>query len=174
MASPDESLSGLVADAIRRTKLELDQQGVKPLFGFALCTDDDVRTLFHQACSVDWVNKAALSDPDIGFIYVEWQQSGPAKLFRAASDQLGMLAAKRSWTASGWSRARDSRFGALELALADCRAEGLFSADTLLCVGSTDPSDHLELLTMRAVDRLNSSIVAQGFADALGYGQYRE
>ena len=50
---------------------------------------------------------------------------------------------------------------------------GAFDPDTLLCVGSTDPSDHLEALAMRGVDALNSAGVANKFASALGYELHR-
>ncbi len=61
----------------------------------------------------------------------------------------------------------------LVLGLQDCRKEGIFDRKTLLCVGSTDPSDHLEALAMHAVDALNSKSVANEFARALGYERHR-
>ena len=60
------------------------------------------------------------------------------------------------------------------LALHDCRNEGLFDPDTLLCCGSTDPSDEMEMLATRAVDRLNTAATADAFVEHLGYEEHRE
>jgi hypothetical protein len=59
------------------------------------------------------------------------------------------------------------------LALKDCRDEGLFDENTLLCAGSTDPSDELERLDMDSVDRLNTAAIADQFAAAPGYEEHR-
>lgn len=67
----------------------------------------------------------------------------------------------------------DNRFEAFVCALKECRDEGIFDDDTLLCCGSTDPSDHMEMLEMNAVDRLNSKEIADKFAEYLGYEEYR-
>jgi len=142
-------------------------------FGFALCTDDDVRTLYHVACTEDWVREKRGAYPDIGFIYVEWTESAPEEPFNMISKKLAGLADLTYSSDEDWAAARDHRFDALVLALQDCRNAGNFDEGTLLCVGSTDPSDHLESLAMHAIEKLNIPSVADEFARALGYEGHR-
>lgn len=47
-------------------------------------------------------------------------------------------------------------------------------SDTLLCCGSTDPSEEMEMLAIRAVDRLNTTATADAFAEHLGYEEHRK
>lgn len=172
-AGREAMLREATAKAVRRAAQALrkrDSQG--GLFGFALCTDDDVRTLYHVACTVTWVRKKEPSYPDIGFIYVEWPNAAPDGPFKTISRQLAALD-DDSYSSDESESARDRRFSALVQALQDCRNEGIFDQKTLLCVGSTDPSDHLESLAMRAVDTLNSKSLADRFARALGYERHR-
>ncbi|MBX9671757.1 MAG: DUF4303 domain-containing protein [Candidatus Obscuribacterales bacterium] len=174
MTNKNNDLRMETAAAVRIAADELHQQsGGSKLFGFALCTDDDVRTLFHVACTPDWVKNQETSYPEIGFVYTEWTHSATDAPFTPISQQLAALATQTCSSDNAWSDARDSRFEALVRALKDCRDAGVFSTDTLLCVGSTDPSDHLEALAMNSVDRLNSPDIANRFAEALGYEKYR-
>ncbi len=162
------------ATAVRQAKAEIDRRsGNSPLFGFALCTDDDVSTLYHVACTTGWVDENKEGYPDIGYIYVDWAESGDDAPFDRISTTLARLYEQDHGSDAAWASARDRRFEALVLALADCRQAGAFDDGTLLCVGSTDPSDHLEALAMNAVDRLNAPEIADRFAAALGYEEYR-
>lgn len=45
------------------------------LFGFALCTDDGLSTLYHVACTREWVHEKELRYPSVGCVYVEWTLS---------------------------------------------------------------------------------------------------
>ena len=172
--TPNDELRTSTVDAIRRATSELRTQvGDSRLFGFALCTDDDVRTLYHVACTTDWVKEKEKSYADIGFVYVEWTLSASYAPFDAISQRLAALADQTHASDDYWAAARDRRFDALVLALSDCRNAGIFDPETLLCVGSTDPSDHLEALAMKAVDAVNLSAIADKFAKALGYEKYR-
>lgn len=171
--TPNGELRTNTVDAIRRAASELRTQvGDSRLFGFALCTDDDVRTLYHVACTTDWVKEKEPSYADIGFIYVEWTLSASDAPFDAISERLAAHADQHA-NDEDWAVARDRRFDELVLALSDCRNAGIFDPETLLCVGSTDPSDHLEALAMKAVDAVNLSAIADKFAKALGYEKYR-
>jgi hypothetical protein len=164
-----------VAIAVRHAVSELRKDDPKEeLFGFALCTDDDLRSVYHVACTRSWVRERDAGYPGIGFIYIEWEDSASDSLLQKVSDRFSELADERHLDDAAWADARDKRFEALVLALADCRKEGLFATDTLLCVGSTDPSEHLEALAMHAADRLNSRGIADQFAKHLGYEKHRK
>lgn len=167
-----EELQIQIASAVRQAAAELRSRDSE-LFGFALCTDDDVRTLYHIACTRDWVREKEVGYPDIGFIYVEWTLSGSDAPFDAISRQFATLADETYASDTDWATARDQRFHLLVSALRDCREAGAFSPDTLLCAGSTDPSEHLEALAMSGVDAVNAADVADEFARALGYEKHR-
>jgi hypothetical protein len=175
MTDQYDELKLLVADAVRQARKELSQQyGSDKLFAFALCTDDDVRTLYHVACTQKWVQERDSHYPGIGFIYVEWEQDASDSVFRPLSEKVAELANQEYASDQAWADARDRRFDAFVLALNDCRNEGIFDDDTLLCCGSTDPSGHMEALAMEAVDKLNIRAVADQFAEHLGYSEYRD
>jgi hypothetical protein len=172
MTPPLDELRNEIISAIRQAAAEL-QGSNSALFGFALCTDDDVRTLYHVACTRDWVSEKEVGYPDIGFIYVEWIHSASNAQFNVISQKFGTLADSTYASDMDWSAARDQRFNLLVSALRDCRETGAFSPGTLLCAGSTDPSDHLEALAMNGVDVVNTPAIANQFARALGYEKYR-
>ena len=174
MTKDHEELRSMTADALRKASAELQQMFPSDtLWAFALCTDDEVSSFYHVACTSSWVRAREAAYPAIGSIYVEWQQSANESLFDDANAILASLAAQPQPTESGWASERDERFAALVLALKDCRDGGVFGQDTLLCVGSTDPCDHLEALAMSAVDRLNLPSLADRFARELGYEKHR-
>ena len=174
MACKAEDLFINTVSAVRQAAAELrNGYANSRLFGFALCTDDDVRTLYHVACTVEWVREQEASNPDIGFNYVEWSQSANSAQFDLVSQRLASLADQAYASDWDWGAARDRRFDALVLALKECRNSGDFEPETLLCVGSTDPSDHLEALAMHGVDVLNAPGAAKLFARALGNEQHQ-
>lgn len=161
--------------AIRHAVAEFRREHpIGDLFGFALCVDDDLRTLYQVCCTRQWVHDRDGDYPGIGFIYVEWEDSADEALFEPLSQRLATLADAPHSSDAAWANERDGRFESLVLALKDCREDGLFAPDTLLCVGSTDPSAHLEALAMTAVDRLNLPLVADQFAAHLGYEMHRK
>ena len=174
MTDEYDELRRLTADAVRQAQAELARQfGADRLHGFALCTDDDVSTLFHTACTRSWVEEREPKYEGIGCIYVEWEQTASDTLFESASELVAGLANAEQADEEAWAAARDRRFAALVRGLQDCRDAGLFDADALLCCGSTDPSEHLEALAMQAVDRLNQPAAADQFAEHLGYEHHR-
>lgn len=172
MPHPLEELRIQIADAVRQAVAELRSDHAE-LSGFALCTDDDVRTLYHVACTRDWVRKNEGDYPEIGFIYVEWTHSADAAPFDAISRQFAALADADYASEEAWAAARDQRFKLLVSALRDCREGDAFAPETLLCAGSTDPSEHLEALAMSGVEAVNTADVANQFASALGYEKHR-
>lgn len=158
------------AEAIRLAIKEMSASlSADKLHGFALCTDDDVMTLFPAACSQSWVGERSDDYEAIGFIYTEWDQDAGDSHFDSLSEMVADMADE-----DDSDSAREKRFEAFVLALKDCRDEGLFDADTLLCCGSTDPMDEMEKLAMQAVEKLNSASNADLFAQHLGYEEYRE
>ncbi|MGD9128507.1 MAG: DUF4303 domain-containing protein [Planctomycetia bacterium] len=171
----DEDIRPLAADAIRKAKAQIDEKcGNAPLFGFALGTDDDVCGMYHIACTTGWVAEKEKSYPNIGYNFVDWIESGDQTLFDDVNTIMRQSAERDYEGDNGWADIRDRRFELLVLALADCREAGVFDDQTFLCVGSTDPCDHLRALEMDAVDRLNLPEVADKFAAALGYERYRK
>jgi hypothetical protein len=161
-----------ISSVVRQAAAEL-RSHTSELFGFALCTDDDVRTLYHAACTRDWVREKEVGYPDIGFICVEWTNSATNAPFDAISRQFAKLADETYASDTDWAAARDQRFDLLVSALRDCREAGAFIPETLLCAVSTDPSDHLEALAMKGVDVVNATVIADQFARALGYDKHR-
>lgn len=147
---------------------------MEDIFGFSLCTDDSLCTLFQVSCTRQWVQEEEGDYPGIGFIFTEWKDSADDALFQKLSDRLAALANAPHESDAERARVRDERFEALVLALSDARKQRLFADDTLLCVGSTDPSEHLESLAMDAVDRLNTRAIVDQFAEHLGYEVYRK
>ncbi|HSI82332.1 MAG TPA: DUF4303 domain-containing protein, partial [Candidatus Methylacidiphilales bacterium] len=155
-----DQLKHSLISAIRGAREELRE--LDPLAGFALATDDEVTTLYHVACSKAWVEENQKQYKEIGDIFVEWQESAADELFRVISKA---LSEHYENTPSGnFAKARNARFNMLVKALADCRQAGLFDADTLLCVGSTDPGEHMEDLDKKAAYRLNAKPVADRYA----------
>ena len=163
-----ENLRRCTVDAIRKACVDMaNEYGSDKLAAFALCTDDDVMTLYSVACTQSWVREREPDYAGIGCIYVEWDQTAGGSHFDAISTTVAALAGDDGSTAR-------QRFDAIALALGDARNEGLFDSDVLLCCGSTDPSDEMEMLAMRAVDRLNANTTANAFAKHLGYERHRE
>jgi hypothetical protein len=155
-----QDLARLVAEAAKAAAEDLSRTfGKNELLGFALCTDDDVRTLYHVACTRQWARERR--DPGIGYLYTEWTQTAKADPFRSLSQEIDRRASIEHPTDTEWEVARDERFEALTLGLLECRGAGVFDAATFLCVGSTAPSKHMKQLAIRAVERLNSAELAQ-------------
>jgi len=71
----DNKIKKLTVDAIKKTKSKIDSKYIgEKLFGYALCTDDDVSGVYHVCCTESWVKKESGRDEDVGFISVEWEQ----------------------------------------------------------------------------------------------------
>jgi hypothetical protein len=170
-----EDLRSLTAAEVRQAVQILRSNAeTANLFGFALCTDDDVSGLYHIACTREWVREKEQKYKNIGFIYVEWKQHAGHSLFDPISKRLSALEDQPWDNDEAYEAARDERFQALVLALKDCRESGVFDPGTLLCVGSTDPCGYMASLAMQAVDLLNTKPIADEFALALRYDKYRK
>lgn len=165
------NLTQSIFEAIRKTKSQIDSKySGKQLKGYALCTTDDVVGVYHVACTEDWVNERKKDYEEIGYISVEWEQSGDDAQFDLSNQ---LIQAHYSKNTDNFSNRRDARFECFVSALERARSERLFADHTHLSVGSTDPSDHLELLETRGIDRLNPAKLADELIDALGFHAYR-
>ena len=157
-------------EAIRVAAAEACQTVDKDaIFGFALCTDDDVETIYHAYATRQWVADHEDGYPEIGFISVEWAQSSSDHLFLPLSQTLRVWAATDERRAPDFDAGRSMRFQALVEAMKLCRDEGLFDTHTLLCVGSTDPDGLMERLAGNAGRLLNNEAIATAYCRALGY-----
>ncbi|QDT11448.1 DUF4303 domain-containing protein [Planctomycetes bacterium K23_9] len=147
-----------IVEAIRKARGDMAAEfGSDSIHGFALCTDDNVMTLFAAVCTKSWVAEREPGYKGIGSIYVEWNQSAGDQHFETVSKIIQALADTESSN-------EEQRFESLTLALEDCRNEGLFESDTLLICGNTDGVGDLEV---DAITRLNSPDAAARIAEDL-------
>ena len=168
----DNKIKELAIEAIKKTKEQIDYRYAdETLFGYALCTDDDVSGVYHVCCTEAWVKKKSKTDEDIGFISVEWEQSGNDSFLDMLNE---VISADYENSKNNFGKHRDKRFESLVLALIEVRKLGIFEELTHLSVGSTDPSDYLEFLEMRGIDRTNPKVIADRLAEALLFEEYRK
>lgn len=153
-------------EAIRQAAAEAYQTITKDeLFGFAICTDDDVDSVYHVYATREWVQSREADYPEIGFISVEWTQASEDTLF------LPLSTVFRNWASTddqNYDVDGSRRFGVLVDAMMTCRREGLFDPRTLLTVSSTDPDALMEKLACDAGRLLNNEAVAEAYCRAMG------
>ncbi len=165
----NNAIKNLVKEDIKKAARELDSKyGLNNLHGFALGTDDDVRTLYHVVCTHQWVDEQTIEQDykGIAYIFVEWTQVGDDHLFLSVAKLLNQEADKESLD---WAGDRDKRFAAIGDALAEIRDENIFALDTFLYAGSTDPSDHMEELSLVLAKSINTQHHLDGYFNAMGY-----
>jgi hypothetical protein len=118
------------------------------LAGYALLTDDGLTTLNCMALTNEALAASGAADALL-FSPTDWPDEDDGASFSETSHLLRELAAADS---------RDhvqGVFASLVRALADAKAEGLFSPDVFLSVLSTDPNAQLEALEKTSIARLN-------------------
>jgi hypothetical protein len=167
----DELVAELVSRAVASTIETLfANQARSDLFGFALGTDDDVCAIHPFACPSAWLLQEQVGNADLRYTFTDWiALNGSA--FADVADCLQRFSARdygdspRSVSDGSplWGRARDSRFAAIATGLLHCRQRGLFAPETLLMVGSTDPSDHMEALEESFLPLLNTPEAVRGW-----------
>jgi hypothetical protein len=148
MATSAELLQS-VKSAVRRTVAAIQvQRPEESLAGYALLTDDSLTTLTYMA-----VTKEALvlgGGDDLLFSPTDWPIEYESASFDVANQQL------RAMEAGGDTQTHvPLAYASLVQALAEARAEGLFSPEVFLSVLSTDPGPQLERLERSSVERLN-------------------
>ena len=131
-------------------------------------------TIYHIACTNSWVEAHSKKYKEIGYCSVEWKQSGDDSLFDQTYDELINHYNKNDdEECENFEINRDIRYESLLLALKECRDSGIFDDTTHLSVGSTDPSEELQALEMKGVDRINPPLLADQFGHALDIIKYR-
>lgn len=130
------------------------------LAGVALCTDDDLRTVFFVACSKE--DCASADDPDFVYLPVEWEREPDQKTYVALSKELSALADG----IPNVTVRRDLLFAVLVDALRALRSSAIVSEDVLLVVMSTDPGKQLIQLATLAFKALNSAGADREFVRA--------
>jgi hypothetical protein len=125
------------------------------LNGYALCTDDDVRTVYHVACTREFAEASRYRDTR--FIPVNWAYDDGDEAFDEANGlvQASDEAASRSADEATWSTHVTTCFESMVAALEQMRQAGLFGEDVLLVVTSTDPGSAQKRLAIAAARRLN-------------------
>ncbi len=143
-----------VRKAIRESLSVLREQGsCRHLAGYALLTDDDLRTLLYAA--IDSEAGALASDPDLLFSPTEWPIADRDLVEPSRSLQRG---ADNAVDFDGYV---DGAFACLVSALFSLRASGDFDQSVFLIVASTDPGPHLRRLEEGAAELLNSPSVVR-------------
>jgi hypothetical protein len=147
-------LAGLMEFAIRLSLAEFAaNQPTETLAAYAICTDDELSTLFWVATT----NEHILTVEEVVFRYsaVEWPYGYGSSAFDAPRLELVRLHAAALESGLFQAHVADS-FHTLVEALQRARRSGEFGEDILLYVASTDPSEHLEALEGRGVEYLNN------------------
>lgn len=138
-----ELLRSGIAEAIRAST---DTQAGEALTGFALCTDDDLTTLYAAASSRTILESVAVRGAR--FQPTEWPE--------AASGSIAVVSkALQHRSEKDFAEGIAGDFEALVQALLELRNAGLFAPSAFLTVLSTDPSPHMERLERSATVRLN-------------------
>jgi hypothetical protein len=121
------------------------------MIGFALGTDDDLRTLFSVACTAE--SAARSSEYDVRYVFTDWD--------RALDDDPMALASRlMAQTDFGY---REAVWALLIESVATARARGLLADDVFVTVGSTDPGPELEKRERAAIVRLNPPHVVRSY-----------
>jgi uncharacterized protein DUF4303 len=153
-SGPSSDLTKAVKDAVGRTLQTLaEAHSGEGLVGYALVTDDDIRSLGYMACTRESLESP--HNPAVRFEPVDWPYGGGDEAFDEAR---GLLAVSGDAAASDHAFAAhvNRSFAALVEALRELRQDGRFHDGVFLTVISTDPSEHLERLEADAVRTLNS------------------
>jgi hypothetical protein len=130
-----------------------------PLLTFALCTDDDVSSVFHIGCTERFARASEL--PDVRFLPNDCEQTGdcsPAALDIVSGE---FQRDDRRPSGPGWGKARDEDFNAMAEGLAAARATGRIPDSVFVTVMSTDPSDHMLSLEESWLPLLNAHNVVR-------------
>jgi hypothetical protein len=150
----DDRLAEAVADGARRALTAIVAgRPAERLAGFALCTDDDLRSLSAAGCTKEFL---AERDPSWLFQPTEWPEDVP--------DHFG-----DAWRILSEQTDRTRAFESLVAALMRLRREGLVADDVFLVVCGTDPGELLTRLEEVAVRQLNpAGVLARWLSDGAG------
>lgn len=142
-----------LADIIRA--LIRDTGAKHELAGYALCTDDELRSLF--VARIPAHPSPNELDDDTLYSPMDW----PDLLYDGPTTEPSTHLQRLADSTTSPTHVEDA-FEALVAALEHAKRTGLFSESTYLTVLSTDPSEHLEALSEAAEIRLNSRSIVEG------------
>jgi hypothetical protein len=153
----------LVLEALRvAVRRFIDAHPNERISGFALLTDDDLRTLGYAACTYE-----ALGD-DIGgatrFEPVDWPYGDGQEVF----DEAGAFLASLADSNPNHRDHVETAFASLVAAMETAKAEGTLPHDVYCTPISTDPSELLERLEDQAILTLNGPVVQKARRIAVG------
>lgn len=159
----NEDFTATVKAAVRRSVAAIRAaHPSESLCAFALCTDDDLRTVFHVAASVDYLERAR--EPDVRFVPVDWEYHEGSEFFDAVNAQLVI----RFESSSDFALHVEESFRCLVEALKELRDERFLAAGWTLIVTSTDPGPVLEQLADDAMRVLNDAGTYAAWRRAMG------
>jgi hypothetical protein len=148
MDASDDLLRSMKA-AVKRTVAAVHaEHPQESLAGYALLTGHSLVTLTYMAITTEAL--ASSGDSDLLFCPTDWPQDPDSAAFDVADRQLREIE-----MAPDSQRHVSVAFATLVRALAEIKAEGLFSPGVFLSVLSTDPSPELEALESSSVQQLN-------------------
>lgn len=163
----DPSFTDLVALACEKHLAALAQQRAgETLAGYALCTDDDLSTLYGVAVTREYLPSAPY--PEARYVPVEWPYGHRTSLFDEAQ-----LVIEGRYTAASDGGALtahiEGTFACLVEALRRARAQKLVGDEVLLVVTSTDPGPELAALATRGARALNAPELYEAWRAAMAY-----
>jgi hypothetical protein len=146
-----------VAESAREVAASL---GDETLAGYALCVDDDLRSLFPMAVSA---GALSMADNALRFVPVDWDCEAGGDAFDRANAALEELAD----AASDYAAHKRLAFTALVDALGDARKRGIFAPGVTLLVTSVDPGETTLHLAEEAALELNDAETQRAFRDQM-------
>jgi hypothetical protein len=150
----EEGVSGLVYEGLLRAKIEfLNEHAGSSIAGVALCTDDELGTLYCMMVTQEELEEG--DDPDLLFNPVDWPCREDLELFAKANERLREGLAE----SDDLLPHVDESFDALVVAMELFRRADAVPRAAYLSVLSTDPNDYLLELEGRSVKRLNDKAV---------------
>ena len=147
-------LSDLVYEGLIRAKESFRMGAVdRELAGVALCTDDELGTLYCMM--IDTQEVEGSDDPDLLFTPVDWPCGDELEPFLEANKMMR----ERLGRSGDLLPHVDRTFEALVEALSRFRERAEVLSSAFLSVLSTDPSDYLLELEGQSVERLNEKSI---------------
>jgi len=156
-------LRDLVLQAVRLAiSRVLESHPNELICGFALLTDDDLRSLGYAACTYEGLGDDA--GGSVRFEPVDWQYCDGQEIFDEARAALAELADSNPDHRDHVDKAFVVLVAALEMA----KAEGTLPHESYCTPISTDPNEHLDELEDQAILRLNGPAVHKARRIAIG------
>lgn len=151
-----QSLPSLVAKEVRSaTKRLFDGFDKDNIWGFALCTTDDVSSVTSVGSTKKWIEEKRNENPDVGVSPSEWSMETMRDDYEELNEKLRKLSIMNSCNDMTWLDEVERVFLGLVDGLKLIRDEGYFSTDTMLFVHGLDPNDNIARLSEESQRILN-------------------